>query len=258
MKRNIIKELRSNRGWSQEHLATITELNVRTIQRIENGELASSETRQAIASAFNTDVWRIFPIQCKFSIPYLEQTIFSSSDLLAKIKAGSGFRDSNNANFAEKIIRNFIRLNPISDDSSEEMYLQMYRSGKDLMQLIWGTHLLHLSGEQNSEVASQELIDIIFSYIKDYADIQSEISFSNLREAEDEISSLLYKLFQRGIVIFAGTEKGALNLSNGDKMLVKTAYVIATSCNEEAVIPWNENIVFLRVYHPKNSSVVLS
>lgn len=48
-----LKNLRRHHGWSQERLAEISDLSLRTIQRIENGDNASLESQLAIASAFN-------------------------------------------------------------------------------------------------------------------------------------------------------------------------------------------------------------
>ncbi|CAN5355762.1 hypothetical protein BH10PSE4_BH10PSE4_31740 [soil metagenome] len=51
-----IKRWREERHWSQEHLAQLADVGLRTLQRIENGQQASSETLKALASAFNVDV----------------------------------------------------------------------------------------------------------------------------------------------------------------------------------------------------------
>ncbi len=48
----MIKKLREERSWSQEHLASVTGLSLRTIQRIESEGSASLESRMAIAAAF--------------------------------------------------------------------------------------------------------------------------------------------------------------------------------------------------------------
>lgn len=48
-----LKRLREERHWSQEHLAELAGMGVRTVQRIENGEKASNETLMALAAAFN-------------------------------------------------------------------------------------------------------------------------------------------------------------------------------------------------------------
>ncbi|WJY17354.1 helix-turn-helix domain-containing protein [Pectobacteriaceae bacterium CE90] len=53
---NAIKSLRLSRAWSQEQLAELASLSVRTIQRIENGEQASLETLSAIAAALEVRV----------------------------------------------------------------------------------------------------------------------------------------------------------------------------------------------------------
>lgn len=45
-----VKNLRISKGWSQEHLAEVSGLNVRTIQRLERGENASLETLSSLCS----------------------------------------------------------------------------------------------------------------------------------------------------------------------------------------------------------------
>ena len=52
----ILKELRISRHYSQEQLAQMSGLNVRTIQRIEGGNNASLESLKCIASALDVDV----------------------------------------------------------------------------------------------------------------------------------------------------------------------------------------------------------
>ena len=50
-----IKRWREERHWSQEHLAELAGVGLRTLQRIENGQQASAETLKALASAFQVD-----------------------------------------------------------------------------------------------------------------------------------------------------------------------------------------------------------
>jgi transcriptional regulator with XRE-family HTH domain len=52
----ILKQLRLTRHLSQEHLAQMSGLNVRTIQRIESGQNASVESLKCLASALNVDI----------------------------------------------------------------------------------------------------------------------------------------------------------------------------------------------------------
>jgi XRE family transcriptional regulator, regulator of sulfur utilization len=57
----IVRKLRLQRGWSQEQLAELAGVNVRTIQRIERGTKMSLETRSALASVFEVDVSTLEP-----------------------------------------------------------------------------------------------------------------------------------------------------------------------------------------------------
>ncbi|ALB55900.1 FIG00554263: hypothetical protein [Cronobacter universalis NCTC 9529] len=53
---NRIRALRLARAWSQEQLAELSSVSVRTIQRIEKGEPPSLETLSALAAVFETRV----------------------------------------------------------------------------------------------------------------------------------------------------------------------------------------------------------
>jgi len=51
-----IKKMRLERHWSQDQLAEMSGLSVRTIQRIENGENAGLETLKSLASVFEINI----------------------------------------------------------------------------------------------------------------------------------------------------------------------------------------------------------
>ncbi|HUH55561.1 MAG TPA: helix-turn-helix transcriptional regulator [Rhodanobacter sp.] len=51
-----VRRWRDGRGWSQEHLAEVAGISLRTVQRIENGEKAARESIMALAAAFGVDV----------------------------------------------------------------------------------------------------------------------------------------------------------------------------------------------------------
>jgi transcriptional regulator with XRE-family HTH domain len=53
---SYIKAQRTRRAWSQEHLAEVTGLGLRTIQRIEKTGAASYESARALAAVFEMDV----------------------------------------------------------------------------------------------------------------------------------------------------------------------------------------------------------
>lgn len=52
----IVRKLRLERGWSQEDLAQLSGLSVRTIQRIERGKRAGLESLKCLAAVFETDL----------------------------------------------------------------------------------------------------------------------------------------------------------------------------------------------------------
>jgi len=53
---NRIRTERERRAWSQEHLAEVAGLSLRTVQRIESSGAASFETTRALAAVFEIDV----------------------------------------------------------------------------------------------------------------------------------------------------------------------------------------------------------
>ena len=57
----LIQKLRLKRGWSQQQLAEASGLSVRTIQRIESGQPASTETLKSLAAVFEVDFASLAP-----------------------------------------------------------------------------------------------------------------------------------------------------------------------------------------------------
>lgn len=59
----LVQKLRLKRGWSQQQLAEASGLSVRTIQRIEAGEPASTETLKSLAAVFEVHFATLNPEQ---------------------------------------------------------------------------------------------------------------------------------------------------------------------------------------------------
>lgn len=57
----IVRALREEMSWSQEHLASVAGLSSRTVQRVEAEGSGSAETRLAIAAALGISVARLTP-----------------------------------------------------------------------------------------------------------------------------------------------------------------------------------------------------
>lgn len=57
--RMIVRKLRDKHNWSQEQLATVSGLSLRTIQRVEAGNNASIETLKSLAAVFEVDISKL-------------------------------------------------------------------------------------------------------------------------------------------------------------------------------------------------------
>ncbi len=56
---DMIRQLRLERGWTQQQLAEIADLSLRTVQRVENQNVASNESVSALASVLELSRDRI-------------------------------------------------------------------------------------------------------------------------------------------------------------------------------------------------------
>ena len=70
----LIQKLRLKRGWSQQQLADASGLSVRTIQRLEAGHPASTESLKSLAAVFEVDFSTLNPE------PSMNPTAVSSSE----------------------------------------------------------------------------------------------------------------------------------------------------------------------------------
>lgn len=55
----LVKKLRTQHNWSQDQLATLAGVSLRTIQRVEAGNTASLETLKSLASVFEINVEKL-------------------------------------------------------------------------------------------------------------------------------------------------------------------------------------------------------
>jgi transcriptional regulator with XRE-family HTH domain len=77
-----VQKLRLKRGWSQQQLADASGLSVRTVQRIESGMPASTETLKSLAAVFEVDFSTLNP----------EETVNSAEQTLETKQEAQAFR----------------------------------------------------------------------------------------------------------------------------------------------------------------------
>jgi transcriptional regulator with XRE-family HTH domain len=85
----LIQKLRLQRGWSQEQLAELTGLSVRTIQRVERGQNPSAESLKAIAAVLDVDFGALREAHMT---PSVNQAVSADEALaLARVRKIKGF-----------------------------------------------------------------------------------------------------------------------------------------------------------------------
>ncbi|XZG70959.1 2TM domain-containing protein [Chitinibacteraceae bacterium HSL-7] len=86
----IIRQRRLEKGWSQQQLAELTGLSVRTVQRIERGQPAGLETARALASVLELDLSDI-QSTTEGAAPMTQTQSTHHDDIIAQVRDIKGF-----------------------------------------------------------------------------------------------------------------------------------------------------------------------
>jgi transcriptional regulator with XRE-family HTH domain len=90
----LVQKLRLHRGWSQEELATISGLSVRTIQRVERGQTPGLESLKTLAAIFEIDISELRnDVSEEKPMPLTPATLPETEEVLAfaKVRKLKGF-----------------------------------------------------------------------------------------------------------------------------------------------------------------------
>ena len=90
-----VRALREQKSWSQEHLANASGLSARTVQRVEMENVASAETRLALAAALDVPVTVLMsaplstdaPVQARGFEPVVRKTLLGLGVAVAVVVA---------------------------------------------------------------------------------------------------------------------------------------------------------------------------
>ena len=193
-----IRQFRELRHWSQEQLAEISGLNVRTVQRVEQGESASFDTRRALARAF--DLNDIDALNKPFSLPTAEE-----------LQAAQAQFERDHITLA---------VAPLT-------------TGRQLASLITSCEMdlsepaFELPREAAAEFAA--LID----YYREYRDCHDLYSETDKLDIYDELQQHIDALRVLGVSLCHGQRKVAVRMGSSESMNATVLYVVAFRLGHE-------------------------
>ena len=196
-----IKMFREMRQWSQEQLADISGLNVRTIQRVEQGLSASLDTRRALASAFEFE--DIDALDKPFTIPSEEE-----------LKAAK-----------EKFDREHVTLTAIP-----------LTTGKQLAKLAEACTMDLSEPAFDLTREADETFAVLVDYFRDYRDCADAYSETQKFEVYDEMQSHIDALRTLGVSLRYAERKMQMKWGSGPDskpMPVNVLYVVGFPLGKE-------------------------
>jgi transcriptional regulator with XRE-family HTH domain len=108
---SYLKAQREQRAWSQEHLAEVTGLGLRTIQRIETTGTASYESAKSLAAVFGVDVADLRDLREPAGGPRISVPLRPLIGVLAALLTGGALFLASNS-FADQVLIDVgVRLN---------------------------------------------------------------------------------------------------------------------------------------------------
>ncbi len=177
----LLKKVRAQNAWSQEEFAALSGISTRTLQRIEGGEKANTETLRAIAAALNMELTALLPVNA-----------LMPEDEFTKMQAQA----------QEQAQKEVAQL------KKELNVLPRMRNGKELLSVVAGVEALNIDHPHPvSEEEASALADLI-SIVRDYGDTHKELEPRHQMETILETTRCIKELENFGLVVFAGRLRG--------------------------------------------------
>lgn len=187
-----VRQFRELRHWSQEQLAEISGLNVRTVQRVEQGDSASFDTRRALARAF--DLNDIDTLNKPFSLPTAEE-----------LQAAQA-----------QFERDHITLAVVPLTTGRQLAYLITSCEMDFSEPTF-----ELPREAAAEFAA--LID----YYREYRDCHDLYSETDKLDIYDELQQHIDALQVLGVSLCHGQRKVTVRMGSGAPMNATVLYVVA-------------------------------
>lgn len=193
-----VRQFRELRHWSQEQLAEISGLSVRTVQRVEQGDSASFDTRRALARAF--DLNEIDALNKPFSLP-------TDEELQAAL-----------AQFERDHIT--LAVTPLT-------------TGRQLASLITSCEmdLSEPAFELQREAAAE--FALLVDYYREYRDCHDLYSETDKLDIYDELQQHIDALRLLGVSLSHGQRKVVVRMGAGAPMNATVLYVVGFRLGHE-------------------------
>lgn len=164
----VVRTFREMRTWSQEQLAEIAGLSARTVQRIEEGQPSSLDSRRALAGAFG------FEDIDAFNKPY----VIPTPQQMAAQK--------------ERFEKEYVTLK-----------VERVESGKQLAGLAQGCHASLFSEGRELSGASEELFAALSDYCREYGDCSELYSATDKLAVYQDLQAHIANLASEGVCLVA-------------------------------------------------------
>lgn len=202
----LLKLYRELRKWSQEQLAEIAGLSTRTVQRVEEGLPASTDTRRALARAFDIEDIDVF--NKAYTIPTAEQ--------IAEEKARF---------------------------EKERLTLkgQCISSGKQLGRFVESASASMFTEAVEMVSPADEIYARLTDYCCEYADCAELYSSTDRLAVYEDFDGMLEELKKSGITLVAAVRDSELKVRGSDAVVGRgILYVVAFQSGteiEELAVP---------------------
>jgi transcriptional regulator with XRE-family HTH domain len=196
----VVKMFREIHHWSQEQLAEIARVSARTVQRIEEGQPSSLDTRRALAGAFGFE--DIDGLNKPYAIPTKEQ------------------QEAEKARFEKERV---------------SLKAEKLSTGKQLGKLVeLGSGLQIVDAVEMSSKA-EEVFAHLTDYCTEYADCDELYSATDKLSVYAELDELVATLDAEGVSLVGASREVMLKVQGSDSpWKVTIVYVVAFAKGQEA------------------------
>ncbi|ABM40241.1 helix-turn-helix domain-containing protein [Polaromonas naphthalenivorans] len=206
----LVKAFREARQWSQEQLAEIAGLSTRTVQRVEEGQSSSLDTRRALAGAFGFD-----DIDA-FNKPY----VIPTNEQMAAEKA----------RFEKERVT--LKAVPLE-------------SGKQLGKLVEGTSANMFSEAAGMPQATEQRFAQLTDFCREYSDCSDLYSATDKLDVYAGLDDMVADLAKDGFTLVGATREVMMKTPGSESGIrVNIVYVVAFPKGQEA-----ENLAVPRAVH---------